>query len=102
MQVLQRTADHLDRAEIIETIGPPEDPSIEDCLKTLALPVGIAGCAIDEVGVRSAATGQAAGGRDPSIAAPPAFDPLPGVMQLIDLSALRALHPAIPGLPAPL
>ncbi|WP_179045961.1 hypothetical protein [Sphingobium lactosutens] len=43
------------RDDIIDLIGPAEDPSIEDCLLMLALPARMAGCtmlstAIDAAG----------------------------------------------------
>jgi len=35
--------------DISELIGPPEDPSIADCLMALALPDRIAGCTLTNV-----------------------------------------------------
>ncbi|RJF85751.1 hypothetical protein [Sphingomonas cavernae] len=40
--------------EIDETIGPREDPSIEDCLAMVALPAPIAGCRMIDVALRKA------------------------------------------------
>lgn len=37
--------------EIIELIGPKEDPSIEDCLTILALPPLMPGCAMLDVSI---------------------------------------------------
>ncbi|HEX7852888.1 MAG TPA: hypothetical protein VF503_04255 [Sphingobium sp.] len=38
----------LSLAEVMETIGPREDPSIEDCLMTIALPQGVDGCLLTD------------------------------------------------------
>lgn len=38
----------LSLAEVMETIGPREDPSIEDCLMTIALPQGVEGCILTD------------------------------------------------------
>lgn len=35
--------------DIVDLIGPPEDPSIADCLMVLALPDRIAGCTMTSV-----------------------------------------------------
>lgn len=41
----------LTDADIADTIGPCEDPSIEDCLAMLALPDSIAGCRMIDFGL---------------------------------------------------
>lgn len=38
----------LSLAEVMETIGPREDPSIEDCLMTIALPDHVEGCTLTD------------------------------------------------------
>jgi len=35
-------------SDVLDTIGPREDPSISDCLAMLLVPAGIAGCALDD------------------------------------------------------
>lgn len=40
--------------DVADLLGPPEDPSIEDCLMGLALPSQIPGCAMLNVFLRSA------------------------------------------------
>ncbi|MDF0542544.1 hypothetical protein PX699_09340 [Sphingobium sp. H39-3-25] len=42
----------LNEDDIAETFGPPEDPSVEDCLMALALPLRIPGCTMLEVDLR--------------------------------------------------
>jgi len=34
-------------ADVLDTIGPREDPSIADCIAMLTSPAGIAGCALE-------------------------------------------------------
>jgi hypothetical protein len=38
----------LSLTEVMETIGPREDPSIEECLITIALPEGVEGCILTD------------------------------------------------------
>lgn len=49
-----QVSDELTLADIIETIGPREDPSLEDCIKILTLAPGLAGCTISSILVRQA------------------------------------------------
>lgn len=42
----------LNADDIAETFGPPEDPSVEDCLMALTLPLRIPGCTMLEVDLR--------------------------------------------------
>lgn len=46
----------LSPEDIAETIGPREDPSIEDCLLMAALPTRIDGCTMLDVGLRRPST----------------------------------------------
>lgn len=39
--------------EIAETIGPREDPSIEDCLAMVTLPTAIAGCRMVDIALHN-------------------------------------------------
>ncbi len=39
-------------ADVLDTIGPREDPSIADCIAMLTAPVGLPGCAVDGFAVR--------------------------------------------------
>lgn len=39
-------------ADVLDTIGPREDPSIAECIAMLAAPAPIAGCALDDYAVR--------------------------------------------------
>lgn len=41
-------------SDILDTIGPREDPAIADCLAMLTAPGAIAGCALDNFAVREA------------------------------------------------
>ncbi len=41
-------------ADVLDTIGPREDPSIADCLAMLALPGDLPGCLLDSLDVRAA------------------------------------------------
>ncbi|MFM9977373.1 MAG: hypothetical protein ACKVOP_04920 [Sphingomonadaceae bacterium] len=34
--------------DVLDTIGPREDPSVEDCITALATPLTIAGCAVED------------------------------------------------------
>jgi hypothetical protein len=38
-------------ADVLDTIGPREDPSIADCIAMLTSPTAIAGCALDSYDV---------------------------------------------------
>jgi hypothetical protein len=38
-------------ADVLDTIGPREDPSIADCIALLTGPAAIAGCTVDEFDV---------------------------------------------------
>lgn len=44
----------LSADEVDETIGPREDPSIEDCLTILALPTRLAGCEVVDFSLKIA------------------------------------------------
>lgn len=44
-------------ADVLDTIGPREDPSIGDCIALLAQPQPIAGCGLDNFGVRESLSG---------------------------------------------
>jgi hypothetical protein len=39
-------------ADVLDTIGPREDPSIAECISMLTTPAGIAGCALESFEVR--------------------------------------------------
>ncbi len=41
-------------ADVLDTIGPREDPSIPDCIAMLTAPGAIAGCALDDYVVKVA------------------------------------------------
>lgn len=41
-------------SDVLDTIGPREDPSIADCIAMLLVPAGIAGCALDDFAVHAA------------------------------------------------
>lgn len=43
--------------EVIETIGPREDPEIADCIAMLAAPAPMPGCSLDDLRVREAIVG---------------------------------------------
>lgn len=50
-------------SDVLDTLGPREDPSIADCIAMLTAPAAIAGCALDDFSVRTApaaVTGSAA------------------------------------------
>jgi hypothetical protein len=49
VQRCAQVAEGLTLDEIVETIGPREDPSIEDCIKMLALSSTLAGCTIADI-----------------------------------------------------
>lgn len=38
-------------SDVLDTLGPREDPSIADCIAMLTVPAGIAGCALDDFSV---------------------------------------------------
>ncbi|NIJ20825.1 hypothetical protein FHS95_002517 [Sphingomonas naasensis] len=38
-------------SDVLDTIGPREDPAIGDCLAMLLVPAGVAGCALDDFAV---------------------------------------------------
>src|SRR3954468_12261210 len=40
--------------DVLDTLGPREDPSIADCLAMLTAPDALAGCALDDFSVRTA------------------------------------------------
>jgi hypothetical protein len=39
-------------ADVLDTIGPREDPAISECISMLTAPAGIAGCALEAFDVR--------------------------------------------------
>jgi hypothetical protein len=41
-------------SDVLDTIGPREDPSIADCIAMLTAPAAIAGCALEDYGVAAA------------------------------------------------
>jgi len=41
-------------ADVLDTIGPREDPSIADCIAMLTAPAAIAGCGLDDFDVSAA------------------------------------------------
>lgn len=43
-------------ADVLDTIGPREDPSIADCIAMLAAPGDMGGCQLDSFAVREAPT----------------------------------------------
>lgn len=45
-------------ADVLDTLGPREDPSIADCISMLTAPAGIAGCALEAFEVREEVPGQ--------------------------------------------
>ncbi|WP_213982632.1 hypothetical protein [Sphingomonas sp. dw_22] len=45
-------------ADVLDTIGPREDPSIAECISMLTAPAGIAGCALEGFEVREEVPGQ--------------------------------------------
>lgn len=45
-------------ANVLDTLGPREDPSVADCIAMLAAPQAIAGCALDDFKVREAVTAE--------------------------------------------
>ena len=59
--------------DISELIGPPEDPSIADCLMALALPDRIAGCTMTNVVLdpRSTSTHDEVASADPASGSAP-------------------------------
>jgi hypothetical protein len=42
-------------ADVLDTIGPREDPSISDCIAMLAAPADLPGCLLDDFAVRETA-----------------------------------------------
>lgn len=38
-------------SDVLDTLGPREDPSIADCIAMLVVPAGIAGCELDDFSV---------------------------------------------------
>ncbi|MCX8476649.1 MAG: hypothetical protein MT490_12695 [Sphingomonas sp.] len=38
-------------SDVLDTLGPREDPSIADCIAMLVVPAGVAGCALDDFSV---------------------------------------------------
>ncbi|MDG2534031.1 hypothetical protein P6144_10265 [Sphingomonas sp. HITSZ_GF] len=46
-------------ADVLDTIGPREDPSIVDCIAMLTSPAAIAGCALESFEVAEADAGLA-------------------------------------------
>jgi hypothetical protein len=42
--------------DVLDTIGPREDPSIADCIAMLTAPAAVPGCALDGFAVREAPT----------------------------------------------
>jgi hypothetical protein len=45
-------------SDVLDTIGPREDPSIADCLAMLTAPSAIAGCMLDDFDVSAAASAE--------------------------------------------
>lgn len=43
-------------ADVLDTIGPREDPSIPECIAMLTAPKAIPGCGLDQFAVREEAT----------------------------------------------
>ena len=43
-------------ADVLDTLGPREDPSIPDCIAMLTAPVDVPGCLLDGFAVREAPT----------------------------------------------
>ncbi|WP_025560614.1 hypothetical protein [Sphingomonas sp. UNC305MFCol5.2] len=41
-------------SDVLDTLGPREDPSIADCIAMLTAPAAIAGCALDDFSIRTA------------------------------------------------
>lgn len=41
-------------SDVLDTLGPREDPSIADCIAMLVVPAGVAGCALDDFSVGAA------------------------------------------------
>ena len=41
-------------SDVLDTLGPREDPSIADCIAMLVVPAGVAGCALDDFSVDAA------------------------------------------------
>jgi hypothetical protein len=55
---LARAAPGMTTADVLDTIGPREDPALINCISMLTAPRGIGGCALETYEVRSAAVGQ--------------------------------------------
>jgi hypothetical protein len=49
MQCCAQGPDGMTLDDIIEMIGPREDPSVEDCIKMLALSSSFSGCAMTDI-----------------------------------------------------
>jgi hypothetical protein len=47
-------------ADVLDTIGPREDPSLGDCIAMLTAPAAVAGCALDDFSVRAETCGSTA------------------------------------------
>jgi hypothetical protein len=47
-------------ADVLDTIGPREDPDIAECIAMLVVPTSLAGCGLDQVSVREVAQPAAA------------------------------------------
>ncbi|QIG79681.1 hypothetical protein [Stakelama tenebrarum] len=60
-------------ADVLDTIGPREDPSIADCLAMLAVPTAIPGCTLDDARIRSS---EEAGAEPIALPRLPAITPL--------------------------
>ena len=43
--------------DVLDTLGPREDPSISDCIAMLTAPSAIAGCALEDYGIADARSG---------------------------------------------
>ncbi|AGH49110.1 MULTISPECIES: hypothetical protein [Sphingomonas] len=69
--------------DVEETLGPRQDPSIEDCLITLALPARIAGCTLTDFNLADAGDGlPVAPGAQRNIRAAPAHQGISSTMRL--------------------
>ncbi|MHA6721094.1 hypothetical protein ACX40Y_16805 [Sphingomonas sp. RS6] len=54
------TAPGMTLADVLDTIGPREDPDIAECIAMLVVPTTVAGCGLDQVTVREMAQPAAA------------------------------------------
>ena len=50
-------------SDVLDTIGPREDPSIADCIAMLTAPAAVPGCALDGFAVREAPSQVAGSGQ---------------------------------------